>query len=194
MSLPKKCMFAFKGPLSPSLQLSLRSVPHGSYNQSPVNEEVLFTPHHMLCSRTRSGQQNSNNGHLHKHRGGPVLCCAQSLSCVQLFVIPWTIACQAPLSMGILQARILEWVAMPSSRGFSQPRDRTQVSWIAGRFFTLWVTREAQFKQWNLLKVSYTFCQKWSLNLPPRIWFCRSGLLPWICINNLIGKKRQRCL
>ena len=47
------------------------------------------------------------------------------------------IACQAPLSMGILQARILEWVAMPSSRGSSQPRDRTQVSHIAGRFFTV---------------------------------------------------------
>ena len=44
--------------------------------------------------------------------------------------------------MGILQARMLEWVAMPSSRGSSQPRDRTQVSRIAGRFFTVWATRE----------------------------------------------------
>ena len=42
---------------------------------------------------------------------------------------------QAPLSMGILQA-ILEWVAMPSSKGSSQPRDQTQVSCIAGGFFT----------------------------------------------------------
>ena len=41
---------------------------------------------------------------------------------------------------GILQARILEWVAFPFSRGSSQPRDRTQVSWIAGRFFTSWAT------------------------------------------------------
>ena len=40
------------------------------------------------------------------------------LSCVQLFVTPWAVAHQAPLSMGILQARMLEWVAMPSSRGF----------------------------------------------------------------------------
>ena len=47
------------------------------------------------------------------------------------------IAGQAPLSMGILQARILEWVTMPSTRGSSQPRDRTQVSCIAGGFFTL---------------------------------------------------------
>ena len=37
---------------------------------------------------------------------------------------------------GILQARILEWVAFPFSRGSSQPRDRTQVSCIAGGFFT----------------------------------------------------------
>ena len=37
---------------------------------------------------------------------------------------------------GILQARILEWVAFPFSRGSSPPRDRTQVSCIAGRFFT----------------------------------------------------------
>ena len=44
---------------------------------------------------------------------------------------------QASLSMGVLQARILEWVAMPSSRGSSQPRDQTQVSCIAGVFFTI---------------------------------------------------------
>ena len=37
---------------------------------------------------------------------------------------------------GILQARILEWVAFPFSKGSSQPRDRTQVSSIVGRFFT----------------------------------------------------------
>ena len=36
---------------------------------------------------------------------------------------------------GILQAKILEWVAMPSSRGSSQPRDQTHVSVLAGRFF-----------------------------------------------------------
>ena len=53
------------------------------------------------------------------------------------FVTPWTAALQAPLSMEILQARILEWVAMPSSRGSSQPRNQTQVSRMAGRFFTI---------------------------------------------------------
>ena len=44
---------------------------------------------------------------------------------------------------GILQARILEWVAFPFSRETSQPRDWTQVSRIAGEFFTSWATREA---------------------------------------------------
>ena len=45
---------------------------------------------------------------------------------------------------GILQARILEWVAFPFSRESSQPRDWTQASLIAGRFFTYQATREAQ--------------------------------------------------
>ena len=44
---------------------------------------------------------------------------------------------------GILQARILEWVAIPFSRGSSWLRDLTQVSCIAGRFFTVWATKEA---------------------------------------------------
>ena len=54
----------------------------------------------------------------------------------------WPIDCSSSVH-GILQERILEWVAMPSSRGSSQPRDRTQVSHIAGRFSTIWATREA---------------------------------------------------
>ena len=48
---------------------------------------------------------------------------SQSLSRVRLFGTPWIVACQAPLSKGILQARILEWVAVPSSRVTFQSRD-----------------------------------------------------------------------
>ena len=55
-----------------------------------------------------------------------VLCCASSLSRVWLFSIPWTVAHQAPLFMGILLARILEWVAYPFSRGSSWPRNPTR--------------------------------------------------------------------
>ena len=70
------------------------------------------------------------------------LCCVCVLSHVQLYVTPKT-SWLAPLSVGILQGRILEWVATPSSRGSSQLRDWTQVPCIAGRFFTVWATREA---------------------------------------------------
>ena len=52
----------------------------------------------------------------------------------------WTVAYQAPLSWNS-PARILEWVAMPSSRGSSWPRDWTQVSRLVGRFFTVWATK-----------------------------------------------------
>ena len=56
--------------------------------------------------------------------------CSAVLSPVWLFPTSWTAVYQAPLSMGNLQGRILEWVAMPSSRGSSQLRDRTQVSQV----------------------------------------------------------------
>ena len=63
---------------------------------------------------------------------------------------------------GILQARILEWIAFSFSWGSSQPRDRTQVSRIAGRFFTRWATRKdpkvhrASFKNISLVKPRVT--------------------------------------
>ena len=57
---------------------------------------------------------------------------------------------------GILQARILEWIVIPFSKGSSWPRDQTQVSCIAGRFFTIWATREAQFEG-NLAFISPFF-------------------------------------
>ena len=47
--------------------------------------------------------------------------------------------------MGILQTSILEWVAVPFSRRSFQPRDRTPVSCIAGRFFTVWATRKPKY-------------------------------------------------
>ena len=99
--------------------------------------------------------------------------------CAQwLLATPWTVACEAPLSMGILQARILEGSAMPSSRGSSQPRNWTQVSCIAGGFFTIWATREAQYIRF-IPYISATF--KYLLwlvffpILPPH------GLSRWAC-------------
>ena len=75
-----------------------------------------------------------------------VLCvlCLDAQSCPTLCT-PWTVALQAPLSKGVLQTRILKWVVMSSSRGSSQPRDRTQVSLIVGGFFAIWATKEAWY-------------------------------------------------
>ena len=69
-----------------------------------------------------------------------VCVCAKSLqSCLNLCN---PMDCSPPGSSvhRILQARILEWVAMPSSGGSSQPRDRTQVSHIASGYFIIWAT------------------------------------------------------
>ena len=67
--------------------------------------------------------------------------------------------CSPPSSYvhGILQARIVEWVAIPFSRGSSQPRDRTWVSLTAGRFFMVWATRIALYGA-NYFTVLYWFC------------------------------------
>ena len=75
---------------------------------------------------------------------------------------------------GISQARILEWVAMPSSRGSSWPRNWTRVSYIAGGFFASWATREAHTDpMW-----SYSFpslripsIPGWILSLHLQHWF-----------------------
>ena len=56
---------------------------------------------------------------------------------------------------GILQERILEWVAIPLFKGSFRPRDQTQISCTAGRFFTVWATREAlpQYKRKSSQKI-----------------------------------------
>ena len=63
---------------------------------------------------------------------------------VWLFETLWTVACQAPLYMMILQAGILEWIAMPSSRGSFQPRDGTHISYVS------WIGRHVLYHQCHL--------------------------------------------
>ena len=78
----------------------------------------------------------------------------KSLSHVWLFCDPMDCSPPGSSAHGILQARLLEWVAISFSRGSSQPGDRTQVSRIAGRCFNLWATREAHFKN-SALKLQF---------------------------------------
>ena len=79
---------------------------------------------------------------LHTHSVAPVNLWS-SLSHVRLWdPMDYSLPCSS--IRGILQARILERVAISFSRRSSQPRDRTWVSRIVGRLFTIWATREAQ--------------------------------------------------
>ena len=82
----------------------------------------------------------------YRSRQFSTLCCAVLSRSVMSDSL-WPLDCSPPGSSvrGILQARILEWIAMPYSGGSSQPRDWTQVSLIAGRFLTVRATREAHF-------------------------------------------------
>ena len=89
---------------------------------------------------------------------GCYCCCCQSLSRVQLFCNP--VDCSLPGSSvhGIFQARILEWVSISYSRGSSLPRDQTQVSCIAGGFFTpeppgktVWMLENVQMLDYYVL-------------------------------------------
>ena len=77
---------------------------------------------------------------------------------------------------GVLQARILEWVAVSFSRGSSQPRNRTHVSHIAGRRFNLWATREAHiiWVTFGNYVFSYSVC-----------YFCRVILISFIFLEGI---------
>ena len=96
-----------------------------------------------FCSVTDVGQHWPQY-HLTFNRPLGACCAVLSRPVVSDSANPWTTcSLPGPSVHGILQTRILEWVAMPSSRGSSRPRDRIQVFSIAGRFFTIWATREA---------------------------------------------------
>ena len=84
------------------------------------------------------------------------------LCCVWLFATPGTVAHQ-----GLLQARLLEWVAIPFSRKSSRSWDENHVSCIAGRFFTIWTTREQ----------SKTACKK---IVVPLLSYVQLFVTPWI--------------
>ena len=100
---------------------------------------------------------------------------------------------------GILQASILEWVAIHFSRGSPWPRDGTRVSFIAGRFFTIWATGEALIIRQSLcifmevpllaplspLSISiccHSFTWKISFNISYRVvfwWWSITAFLFW---------------
>ena len=92
----------------------------------------------------------------HQEVNSTLCVCLVAQSCPTL----WDpMDCSSPRSSdyGILQAGILEWVAVPFSSGSSQPRDRTQVSHTGGGFFIVWATREAQTVSYWILNIFYWY-------------------------------------
>ena len=95
---------------------------------------------------------------------------------VQVFATPWTVARQAPLSMGILQVRTLEWVAAPSSRGSSRPRNQTCVSCISctGRQIlyhcTTWETQRDLRWAWDFAAGTSQRCWMSGRKGPKKCW------------------------
>ena len=79
---------------------------------------------------------------IQKVPGGGLGVSKELITLVSDSATPWTV-CPDSSAHGILQARILEWVTIPFSRGSSQPRARTQVSHSAGRSFTIQAIGEA---------------------------------------------------
>ena len=72
---------------------------------------------------------------------------SESCSAVSDSIIPWTVVPQASLSMEFFRQEYWSGVAIPFSRGSSWSRDRTWVSHIAGRFFTIWATGKSPLKK-----------------------------------------------
>ena len=130
-------------------EISLRGNAEGEGSEEPARQKCIPSRRHRGCqgaggneltdtkNRKKTclvrgiGGQRSRRGGMHAYVHAKLL-----QSCLSLCD---SMACSQPGSsvQGILQARILEWVAISFSRGSSQLRDRTQVSCIEGRFFTI---------------------------------------------------------
>ena len=92
----------------------------------------------------------------------------------------------------IFQVRILEWVAVPFSRGSPQPRDQTQVSGIAGRFFTIWATYV--LKESEVAQSCPTLCDLMDYSLPGSSvhGIFQARVLEWVAIFFSRGSSRPR--
>ena len=103
---------------------------------------------------------------------------------------PWTLACQAPLSMGFSRQEYWSEFAISFSRGSSWPRDQTQISCIAGRCFTLWATR-ANIKTYNIL-IRNTIKSEHKVKYTKSHWIVYFKMVKlWVRKLNLSEKKYQ---
>ena len=116
--------------------------------------------------------------------------CPAMLTCfthVQLFATQWTVALLALLSMGILQARILEWVAMPSSRGSSQLRDPICAFYISyiGRQKPTWKPKGHGESESEVAQSCLTLCNPMDCSPPGSSvhGILQARILEWVAIS-----------
>ena len=109
---------------------------HRRHDSDAVDLAVCRTKSCLHDSRRKTGNSTFMSIYL--------LCCVLLVQLYPTLCSPLDSSPPGSSVCGILQARILEWVAMPSSRGSSQPRELTWVSCSAGGFFTIRATRELQ--------------------------------------------------
>ena len=90
------------------------------------------------------------------------MCPVASIMSYLLFVTPWTVALQAPLSMGFLGQEYCSGLPFPSPGDIPDPGIETMYPTLAGRFFTHWVTWEAPYKfNINSGNLSSSFSSTW---------------------------------
>ena len=130
------------------------------YHLTPVRMAIIKMSTNSKCCcegvEEREGSCTAGgNVSWHGRCGGQSVCTV--LSCSGTFdSVTATLQPARLLSTGVLQASIVEWVAMPSSRGSSQPRDQTQVSCVVGTFFThLGHQRSPRILEWAAYPFSW---------------------------------------
>ena len=134
---------------------------------------------HIQKQRHYSANKGPSSQNFGFSSGHVWMCCCLVIVLSDSFVTPWTAACQAPLSVGFSQARILELVAISFSRGTSWPRDWTQVSCISciGRQILYhWATRKALYgcESWTVKKVEH-----WRIDSFELSFWRRLLRVPW---------------
>ena len=172
--------------------MDLSAVLSGSHSSLPSKWEVLgLSPSSSFISGSTAMHGHSSWSDTLRH-GNSNLNCAS----VNVLVSQWCptlcnpMDCSPPGSSvhRVLQARILEWVAFPFSRGSSKPRGRTQVSCTAGRFITTSTTWEAPYQGWSGMLVTQscqTLCDPIDCSLPGSSvhGIFQAIVLEWIAIS-----------
>ena len=120
--------------VQPALTYLLIAVVLNSSIIAQYESSICFLLEHQLLSY--SSYSDSQHTTFSQVTSFSACVCMCVLSCIWLFEAPWTVVCQAPVSMDFSRQRIMEWVAISYSRGSARPRIEPAYPALAGRFFS----------------------------------------------------------